>query len=401
MKNEKLIPEYGTVAIGPKVYYRTSVTDKQGKRHSVYGHSCEEVYEKVRGVRKECGASDANGYSDCPTVKEYCEKWLYMQSARIRAGTMVDYESKVRNYIIKPLGHKNMEDVTTDDIKMAMVPVAAKSESVYHGVSMLMKSIFESALESNIIERNPAKRIPAKGGIKQQPREALSDEQAERLLDAVRDTPAYVFVMIGLYAGLRREEILALRWENVHLDNESPYIAVCEAWHTEHNQPVISEELKTRAARRNVPIPRSLEKCLREHRVGNKSKYVISNSKKGPLTYTEFRSLWKHIVTRTAGVKSYYRYADGKKTLHKFNAQMGTRSRNGATVCYTLDFHVTPHMLRHTYITNLISSGVDPKTVQYLAGHENSKITMDIYAKVKYNSPEELAKAINGAFGDN
>ena len=49
----------------------------------------------------------------------------------------------------------------------------------------------------------------------------------------------------------------------------------------------------------------------------------------------------------------------------------------------------TPHQLRHTYITNLIYASVDPKTVQYLAGHENSKMTMDIYAKVKYNKPEE------------
>ena len=54
--------------------------------------------------------------------------------------------------------------------------------------------------------------------------------------------------------------------------------------------------------------------------------------------------------------------------------------------------------LRHTYITNLLYAGVDPKTVQYLAGHENSKTTMDIYAKVKYNKPEELFGVVNGAF---
>ena len=59
---------------------------------------------------------------------------------------------------------------------------------------------------------------------------------------------------------------------------------------------------------------------------------------------------------------------------------------------YSLDFEVTPHQLRHTYITNLIHSSVDPKTVQYLAGHESSKITMDIYAKVKYNSRMILSK---------
>lgn len=63
----------------------------------------------------------------------------------------------------------------------------------------------------------------------------------------------------------------------------------------------------------------------------------------------------------------------------------------------TMDFEVTPHQLRHTYITNLLYAGVDPKTVQYLAGHENSKTTMDIYAKVKYNRPEELIGVVNRA----
>ena len=71
--------------------------------------------------------------------------------------------------------------------------------------------------------------------------------------------------------------------------------------------------------------------------------------------------------------------------------------RNNPKLIYTMDFQVTPHQLRHTYITNLIYASVDPKTVQYLAGHENSKVTMDIYAKVKYNKPEELLPVVNGA----
>lgn len=67
---------------------------------------------------------------------------------------------------------------------------------------------------------------------------------------------------------------------------------------------------------------------------------------------------------------------------------------------YSLDFEVTPHLLRHTYITNLIHASVDPKTVQYLAGHENSRITMDIYAKVKYNRPDDVVKAMTSAFAE-
>jgi site-specific recombinase XerD len=57
-------------------------------------------------------------------------------------------------------------------------------------------------------------------------------------------------------------------------------------------------------------------------------------------------------------------------------------------------------LLRHTYITNLIHASVDPKTVQYLAGHENSRITMDIYAKVKYNRPDDVVKAMTSAFAE-
>ena len=64
-----------------------------------------------------------------------------------------------------------------------------------------------------------------------------------------------VFVMIGLYAGLRREEILALQWDSVYLDTDTPYLTVRRAWHTEHNRPVISDELKTKAAERNIPLP--------------------------------------------------------------------------------------------------------------------------------------------------
>jgi len=80
--------------------------------------------------------------------------------------------------------------------------------------------------------------------------------------------------------------------------------------------------------------------------------------------------------------------------------ELGEKARNNGHVVYSLDFDVTPHLLRHTYITNLIHASVDPKTVQYLAGHENSRITMDIYAKVKYNRPDDVVKAMTGAFAE-
>jgi integrase len=92
--------------------------------------------------------------------------------------------------------------------------------------------------------------LTKEGGVPQKDREALTDAQAERLIDTVRDLSPHVFVMIRLYIGLRREEILVLKWDCVFLDTETPYLPVRRAWHTESNRPVIMTELKTKAASR-------------------------------------------------------------------------------------------------------------------------------------------------------
>lgn len=396
MAKRKSIPKYGTVVENGVTYYRTRIEDADGKRVALYGRTREELYDKVEEAKRQI--EDATFRRSNPTVKEYCEKWLYMQSAHIRTTTLVDYTSKVKNYIIKPLGHMYMADVTTDDIKMALVPASKKSVSVYRSVNMLMKCIFYSAEDSHIITENPTRRISAKGGIPEKGKEALTDEQVQILLDAIRGLPPYVFVMIGLYAGLRREEILGLKWDCVFLDVEVPYLSVKRAWHTEHNRPVILDELKTKAAYRDVPLPDCLTECLREAKANSKSEFVVANRDGGPLTYTQFVRVWKYITTRSTKERTYVRYVNGQRIKHTVTPVLGEKAAHNNTVVYTMDFQVTPHQLRHTYITNLIYAMVDPKTVQYLAGHQNSKITMDIYAKVKYNRPRELAAVVNSAF---
>ena len=83
------------------------------------------------------------------------------------------------------------------------------------------------------------------------------------------------------------------------------------------------------------------------------------------------RLVWHYITVRRVKERKIYRYINGEKIHHIISPKLGERCRTDKSIYYTLDFHVTSHLLRHTYITNLIHEGVDPKTVQYLAGHEN------------------------------
>jgi len=95
-----MLPDYGTVSMKGTQYYRTRVTDQQGRRVSLYARTREELYQKEQEAIQQI--ENKTYRRSTPTVEEYCEKWLLMQSAQIRMTTLIDYTSKVKNYIIKP-----------------------------------------------------------------------------------------------------------------------------------------------------------------------------------------------------------------------------------------------------------------------------------------------------------
>ena len=301
------------------------------------------------------------------------------------------------NIFLHRIGDMYVDEVTLDDLKLLMIPVSKMSSAVYSTVNMLVKCIFYSAEANQLIDYNPSAALSPKGGKSKNKKDALSDEQVNVLLNTIKGLPPYVFVMIGLYAGLRREETLGLKWDCVFLNESTPYIAVRRAWRSVNNRPVVSEELKTPAAKRDIPIPKCLVDCLKEAKAKSISDYVIADSKGEPLSYSQFQRVWKYIEVRTAKERKYYKYVNGQKVVCTIHPEFCSHQHNNPKLVYSLDFDVTTHQLRYTYITNLIYYGIDPKTVQYLAGHENSKTTIDIYAKVKYNKPEELICVVNEA----
>ena len=151
LANRKImLPQYGTVMKRGVLYYRTRIKDANGKLVALYAKTPEELYNKETLALEQI--ENATFHRKTPTVAEYCEKWLLMQSVHVRATTLTDYTSKVRRHIIAELGDKRMGEVSLDDIQLALVPVSKKSTSVYKSVVILYKSIFRAAMESRIIE---------------------------------------------------------------------------------------------------------------------------------------------------------------------------------------------------------------------------------------------------------
>ena len=377
-------------AFAMQKYLKKKIRDERGVYIAVYAKDPEELERKVAERLVEVERRKALAAN--PMVWQYAQTWYKLYTAHLSDSRKSDYAIAINRHICPVIGTRHMLDVTPGDIADVMLACADLSRSSQDKIVCALKKIFAAGEKAGVVRVNPCVDLRA-GGKRAAEKEALTRQQMRTLEDAVAGTRIYPFVMIGLYAGLRREEILGLQWDCVHLDGAAPYISVRRALRWVHNQPVVSDELKSAAARRDVPIPPTLVGCLADLQRTATGDYVISSSDGQPWSMTAYRNAWRYITRRQTGTAK--RTEHGETVLRE--KKLGETVRN-SRVRITIDFAVTPHILRHTYITNLILSGANVKVVQYLAGHSKAEITLNIYSHLMDRCPEANLGAVLAAF---
>ena len=382
-------------------YYRKRIRRPDGKYEDVYALTQTDLTEKVT-VRLAQLAAEAAGTPEDPYVYEYAAGWYARRAPFLSPASQQLYREQINKVICPVIGSKPMREVTSDDVAAVLATRGHLSRSSQKKTVMVIKQIFDAALEAGVIEKLPTRRIRAEGKSPEQ-KKALTPAQQDALLAAVRGLAVEPMVWLGLYTGMRREEICGLRWDSVELGGKAPHVTVRRAcrW-PDHLRPEVSELLKTAAAARTIPIPPQLVDYLRQLRAARLSAlprakkgetaapaqrllttYVYCNDDGSPVSYSTLRRRWETIKARST--------ASGRA--------LGTRvphSPGGVTV--TLDTLPTPHILRHTYITRLILGGMDLKRVQYLAGHSDPKVTIRIYTDLMGHAPEDLIGAVAAIF---
>ena len=364
-----------------------------GKWIAVYGHTKEETRSKQRA--KEAELAKGLDLKENPPFFEYARTWYALHTGDYSAKRREDYRNAINNHICPVLADKQIRDVTYSDIMAVMASVAGMSKSSQQKVVTTLRRIFEAAEKDKLISENICSELKP-GGKEAQEKEALTKAQQTLLLEAVRDCEIYPFICLCLYAGLRREEALGLQWKHVHLEGDTPHLDVrasCK-WDGK-NTAHLSQLLKSDAAYRSIPLPPQLVAVLQEQQERSTGVYVISRGSDELLSASAFRRRWGAVTLR----EEHPVVVKRKDTEKRWDLHVGDAVPYHKGVTVSMDFHTTPHLLRHTYISELILAGVAVKRVQHLAGHNSPLITLKIYTHLIENRPQDLMGEVLKAFG--
>lgn len=196
--------------------------------------------------------------------------------------------------------------------------------------------------------------------------------------------------MIMLHSGLRRGELIALRWHDIDLEKGT--ISVNKAVSFDRGRPSEKKTTKTTAGIRTVYIPQKLIDYLREKDPGDPDALVVPSAKGDIMTSSGWRRMWESYMAELN-----LRFGDFEGIIDPNTGEPyeKPRSKFCPKKIPMVIPPITAHWLRHTFITNLYFAGVDVLTAMQQAGHADVQTTMNIYTHLDRTFKEKQMDKLN------
>lgn len=343
--------------------------DGRPDRKYFYGHSRAEAERK----RDEYKAEFLSGakFSKDITVAEWVA--VFKKTYRTRVNdAYLKVDDVPYNRLVKKLGKFRVADVTEFDLQKALNDLSGMSYSTVDKYRQAMKRVFERARKNKIISENPADGLILPQHSKGTHR-ALEKWEVELILANwnTEASHAGIWVLLMLLCGLRRGEMMALRWENINMTART--LTVCEVAVILSNRTTIEKRAKTDAGLRTIPICQALYAAL--HSIPESERNgLVCLSAKGKL-------LTESAVSRGLDTfcKVMERILNGEPPTQRGRRTYIEKKRTTKKAPERKCFSFTAHDLRHTYATALYDAGVPVKAAQYFLGHADIRITLDLY----------------------
>ena len=289
-------------------------------------------------------------------IAEWLDEWLELYLPNVEETTRIGYKSKIKCYLKPALGDIFVQSLRTDHVQKMVNDMMARGLSAknirdtYNNINAAMKK----AVVLRMIPYNPCEGVTLPK-IKRYKAKVYDVEMIHKLLDVAKGTDMYLPILLCVTLGLRRGELLALRWENVDLENK---VLKIRSNMVRGEKDYLIKAPKSEAGVRDLKLGDEVVAVLREER----ARYMSDLFKQG----ADFQNL-----------NFVIRQADGAPLRPDSMSQKWRRF---------LEVNNLPlirfHDLRHSNATALIQAGVNPKVVQQRLGHADVNITLNTYTHV-------------------
>lgn len=278
--------------------------------------------------------------SGAPLFADYAVEWFNLYcKPKVKPTTAAGVQSYLKKHYIPAFGHKAIDCITVNDVQTFLNQRCDLAESTLKDYRMWLSQILDAAVDDGYLAKNPARNkriaIPSR---KVTEREALSEidfmdvvHQLNKLSENDR-----LYVALAMFTGMRRGEILGLKYSDI--DRDEGWIHIRRnVTYPNVNKPSVGTP-KSKKGYRDIPILPQLDILLPDR---DDESYVFGGEK--PLSHMQMVNTWNRIAKK-------------------------------------VDFHgATLHTLRHSFLTMASNSGIEPKTIQAMAGHADVSITMNRY----------------------
>lgn len=330
------------------------------------------------------------------TVGEYLDKWLDTYARpRLSAKTTERFAEIVELHLKPALGKSMLKSLSPLDVQSyynkaletgrldGKGGLSPKTILQHHRV---LSQALKQAVSWRLISVSPVAGVkPPK--VERADIGVLDRDELGKLLKAAHGTELFYPVMLTASTGLRRGELLALRWSDIDLDSDSDKGTLTVARSLEQTREGLRfKEPKTKTSRRTIRLPAKTVELLKRHRkeqerfrlsiqlgrdVTDADVQIVAFKRDDGLVFCDHEGAPVPPMRITKNFQSLVKRADVKR--------------------------ITFHALRHTHITHLLQDGVDVKTVSARAGHSSATITLDLYGHVLEAMEERAAQATDAS----
>ncbi|MGN0106191.1 MAG: tyrosine-type recombinase/integrase [Hominilimicola sp.] len=334
-----------------------------GKRKvkTLYSRDWRELDKKVREL--QINLEQGKCIQKNITLDE-CIKMWWREKVDISSASKYTYKTHLAH--VKELLSLKLTDIKPMHIQKIYSKLYEQQyNAVLKALPSLLHSIFDFAVRNDYLGTNIIDKVTVPK-LKTGKRRALTEEEKSAVDNAFNDFTIFEKALVGLflYTGMRRGEVLDLKFSDIDFANN--IIFVKRTLSRDENSRVIERNTtKSPAGIRQIPLVPRLKEILTEYcdGINYRDGYLFLTRNNTFYDSSVFTNKWKHI-------------------LKKINKYMPPDTPT----------KISPHYFRHNYATDLIYAELPLKTVQYIMGHENIQVTMNIYTDVIIDNKKSIEK---------